>query len=96
MIDIIFLTKCVKQRIALYTEFCLERIRRVIHARVDNLTAAAAGFQPESAVFLENKDIFISAGHFGGDRQSDYARADDDNIDFIGHKQTQNGLLVKV
>jgi hypothetical protein len=59
---------------------------------VDYLTIPAARFQSVSTVFFKDKDIFTGAGNFGGDRQSYYTGADDDDINFISHEKPQQNV----
>jgi hypothetical protein len=86
MVDIKLAANFIEQSITADTKFGFERILWIIHAGVDYFAVVTARLQTESTVFLENKDIFIELGYFGGDCQPHHAGPDNNNIDFSGHE----------
>jgi hypothetical protein len=75
--------KFLGQTVAFDTVASFPGIFRVVDAGVDDAAVARAGRHAELGILLDEKDVLPTAGESFGDGATDYAAANNQNVDLV-------------
>src|SRR5208282_5124391 len=81
--NIVLGAKFLGQTIAFHTVAGFPGISRVVDTGVDDAAIARAGGHPELGILLDEKDVLPAAGEGIGEAATDYAAANNQNVDLV-------------